>query len=324
MTGIEILIALVIAVWVLKNALVDVSFAVRGQPSPRMAARAGRGEAGRYLSGLWSDTWRGMRERREARLSGATPPPRAQSRLGQAFAGLRGRVTGWWDRSTTRVDNRRQAELIQGQERLHTSRWDRLKDRVMGRDADAWPQTQRKPGEDFAGRPTDQQTKSADREPAKPDEPQHDPQPKPDPQPDPQRINGQTVAQTEPEPVHLDSAPHRTPIDNSSAQGAGEDQEENGMAEAKGLNPTINWCETAATSAETWKPRIESVQANLRLDDSSGPALEHLTKAGEAAQLMAASIRAAQAALITHRKVDESYAGTGYQAGTKEHLRRGA
>lgn len=327
MTGLEILIAVIATIWVLKNAAVDTAFAVRGKVSPRMQARAGRGEAGRYFAGLWSDTWRGMRERREARLAGLTPPPRQQGWLGRTYGRMRGRVTGWWDGATTRVDNRRQAELIQGQERLRTSRWQRFKDRMLGRDAQAWPAYRRRPGEDFAGRSTrgsgnNRQPPQPER--GKPDQADTGSEKPTDPEAEKageKPTNGHT-------PVELTGAPVRTPIgdpaersgatDHPRAQGEGEDnQKENGMAEVTGLGSAIAYAGGQAESAQQAVTSWEQFISSLNHGEVSGEAVAAAQRAMEAQQMAAQAAQAAHDTLSSHTQVTEAYQSTD-GAGSRE------
>lgn len=321
MTGLEILIAVIATIWVLKNAFVDGAFAVRGKASPRLARRltangGRRYGAGSYLADLWSDTWRGFRERREARMAGLTPPPHQQGWLGRTYGRLRGRITGWWDGATTRVESRRQAEAIQGEEQRPASRWRRFTDRVMGRDASAWPAVQRRPGEDFAGRPKgnggERQPPQAGTDAPKPaggdgEKPGR-----------PQQDEGNGKPPNGHAPVELVGAPVRTPIgdptersgtkDHPRAQGAGEDnQKENDMSEVTGLATAINYAGAQQQANEAAVSQWEQFLASLQAGEVSGEPIAAAQRAMEAHQAAAAAAAEAQGALLRHQQVKEAY-----------------
>lgn len=329
MTGLEILIAVIATIWVLKNAFVDGAFAVRGQASPRLAARlAGRqGRYGpiKYLGDSLSDFWRGMRERREARMAGLAPPPRQQGWLGRTYGRMRGRITGWWDNATTRVDNRRQAEAIRGEERKPASRWQRFTDRLMGRDASAWPAVQRRPGEDFTGRPL---RNGDDGQPPKAGQDKPEPKPAGEKAAEPEADKADEKPANGHTPVDLNGAPARTPIgdpaeragatDHPRAQGAGEEnQKENGMAEVTGLGSAIAYAGGQAESAQQAVTSWEQFISSLNRGEVSGTSIAAAQRAMEAQQVAAQAAQEAHDTLSSHTQVTEAYQSTD-GAGTRE------
>jgi hypothetical protein len=90
------------------------------------------------------------------------------------------------------------------------------------------------------------------------------------------------------------------------------------MVEATGLDSAIRYADAQRQANEDNISEIESWIASLQANEVSGEALEAARRAEEQQQLAAASWQQAQAALESHRQVQEAYAATGNQAGSKQ------
>lgn len=132
----ELLIAMIVATYVVKNGAVDLAYAVRGTPSPRQVAAAKRADAVRalaearavrqgrprphqpgafssYLAQLWEDGWTDARSRHTVRRDRRQARPSRSSRPRGAFRTYAAGVAqdGWrrWDAAWERADERRRA-----------------------------------------------------------------------------------------------------------------------------------------------------------------------------------------------------------------------
>jgi hypothetical protein len=129
----EILIACVLAFYVVKNGVVDTAYAVRGKPSPRQqmarqllesrrtgTRRTGDSALGRYARQLWDDSWDEARQRhlrrrdkrrmlRIERKAGQRPSGAARRYLGGVKRDLWARWDRGWDNANAKRHERRMA-----------------------------------------------------------------------------------------------------------------------------------------------------------------------------------------------------------------------
>lgn len=114
---IEMLLLAMILAKVVQNGVVDIAFAVRGKPSPRLAPRRAKraeGAAYSYFSDLWNDTWDDARVKHSARRASRQDPAVSGKPRGAAtvfFGGLfedgRRRARRSWDGAWERADEKR-------------------------------------------------------------------------------------------------------------------------------------------------------------------------------------------------------------------------
>lgn len=102
---IEMLVLSMILAKVVQNGVVDIAFAMRGKPSPRLEARGTKrpkGAAYSYFSDLWNDSWDDASAKRRARREG-TAVGKSRGAAGAYFAN---RWRAAWERADEKHANR--------------------------------------------------------------------------------------------------------------------------------------------------------------------------------------------------------------------------
>jgi hypothetical protein len=323
---VETLVVIVVAVWAIRRLIVDGAFALRGQVPPTMARRQAAGRYGvrGYFGDVWSDAWQAANQRRLDRRQA-----RAQRRETGELGRLGKLRWAWRSAGGSRHLHRRADGTLV--DTTNPTRWDeawsRYEDRRAARSARRAAR-ERERADAGPDRMPPQVGPGADRSPAEPDaapgrlaqtgpEPAHRPETGPQPahRPEP---GGDPDAGPEghPDGVAEPATPRQPPRhDNEhSEHGKGDGQ----MVEATGLDSAIRYADAQRQANEDNIAEIESWIASLQANEVSGEALEAARRAEEQQQLAAASWQQAQAALESHRQVQEAYAATGNQAGSKQ------
>jgi hypothetical protein len=314
---VETLVVIVVAVWAIRRLIVDGAFALRGQVPPTMARRQAAGRYGvrGYFGDVWSDAWQAANQRRLDRRQA-----RAQRRETGELGRLGKLRWGWRSAGGSRHLHRRADGTLV--DTTNPTRWDeawsRYEDRRAARSArraarereraDAGPD--RMPPQPQAG-------PGADRSPAAPDAAPGRPA-RAGPEPARRPVGGGLDAEPEghPDGVVEPAAPRQPPRhDNEHSE---HEKGDGQMVEATGLDSAIRYADAQRQANEDNIAEIESWIASLQANEVSGEALEAARRAEEQQQLAAASWQQAQAALESHRQVQEAYAATGNQAGSKQ------
>jgi hypothetical protein len=342
---------IVVALWAIRRLIVDASFAIRGRVPPTMTGRAAGGRYGLrgYFGDVWSDAWRNANDRRVARRDA-----RAAGQLGR-LGRLRRRVADarqsgrrWWrtaggsrqlhrDRDGTVTDTVNPSPWEHAWERAEQARAARAARRTAGHGGGDGPPPPRPrpdsdPDSDPASPAGDAPSSPSDGNHALPDAGNHA-------RPPTAADTSRPGASTDPDPAPGDPTPGTgsdTPPPQPTGDGSGPtnpttprqpprpddhtntNREGNPMAEATGLDSAISYADAQRQAHEENVTDIESWIASLQANEVSGEALDAARRAEEQQQLAAASWQQAHAALESHRQVQEAYAATGNQAGSKQ------
>lgn len=242
------------------------------------------------MADRWYGTWQQMRTRRDERIKQrAAGMPRSTSWFGR----VKQRVQLWWDRSTTRVDNRHQARAVRDHERLQTTRWQRFRERLTGQTPVAYPNQSSTPKttSEEADEPAGKSATAGDQKPGN-DTATDGRKPATDPG---HSLNGDRP----------DNTPRHTAGTNPSANGRHNPQEE--QVEVTGLSSAVNYAQQQQQAHDRAVTDCEGFAAALSANEVSGEALTEAQRAMELEQQTAAAWQRAHTALSNHMGVKEAY-----------------
>jgi hypothetical protein len=334
---IEMLILSMILAKVVQNGVVDISFAVRGKPSPRYAAAQKRswrpsGAAARYFGQLWQDSWADALEKHNTRRTNATTKtPRTRSAAGRFFAGIaqdkRRAVRRSWDERWERADEKRREKTTRprpGQETVPGQVVPNAQDEDRPQDGDGdrpEPDPQPVPAEDGT---TDQDEPIVQPDPSQrdcrnctPDRHWHDQY---------CLVVGDDLWIGEDEQDEQDG-PDFGPDQDISPTARPTTEEGPTMTtmpttEVVGLESAIRFCEDSSQAYTAMVYSIEQTRAALANGDVSGPAADAFDQAMEMSAAASAAMVTAAEEMKKHRVVAEAYDAVP-GAGTREFVRAG-